>query len=57
MAHEELAKHYEHREKDFAAADQMTRRALAIALRQRSPKVPELEHRLRRITNRRQRVG
>ena len=53
MAYEELAKHYEHRLKDFRAADQVTRRALAVALRKRSPKVPELEHRLQRITKRR----
>lgn len=52
MAYEELAKYYEHRQKDFDAAGQITRRALAIALRSRSPKVSDLEHRLNRITRR-----
>jgi len=57
LAYEELAKHYEHRLKDFSAAGRITRRALAVALRIRSPKVPELEHRLRRLTKRQEATG
>ncbi|NLJ75359.1 MAG: hypothetical protein GX331_10260 [Firmicutes bacterium] len=49
MAYEELAKHYEHRLNDLKAASHATRRALAIAWQTKSPKVPDLEHRLRRI--------
>ncbi len=48
-AYEELAKFYEHRAKDLGAADQITRRALAIAWQTKSPKTPALEHRLKRI--------
>lgn len=46
---EELAKYYEHKTKDLAAAEQITRRALAFAWHNRSPKIPALEHRLNRI--------
>ena len=46
---EELAKYYEHRAKDLASAESVTRRALAIAWHSRSPKAPALEHRLQRI--------
>lgn len=57
MAHEELAKHYEHRHKDFEEASRITRRALAIALRTRPAKVPDLEHRLHRINRRQETVS
>ena len=46
---EEVAKYYEHKKKDLASAEQITRRALALAWQKRSPKVPALEHRLKRI--------
>lgn len=49
VAAEELAKYLEHRAKDLAAAQQVTRRALAVAWQNRSPKAPALEHRLRRL--------
>lgn len=49
VAYEELAKFYEHRAKDLGAADQVTRRALAVAWQAKSPKIPALEHRLQRI--------
>lgn len=49
IAYEELAKYYEHRLKDLAAAEQVTRRALALAWHTKSLKVADLEHRLRRI--------
>lgn len=57
MAHEELAKHYEHRRKDFKEAGRITKRALAIALRTRPAKVPDLEYRLNRITRRQETVS
>lgn len=48
--YEELAKHYEHRLKDLAAAQQVTRRALALAWRSKSPRAAaEWEHRLQRL--------
>ncbi|NMB19716.1 MAG: hypothetical protein GX979_02500 [Firmicutes bacterium] len=46
---EEMAKYYEHKKKDLASAEQITRRALALAWQKRSPKVSALEHRLKRI--------
>lgn len=46
---EELAKYYEHRAKDLSSAEHVTRRALAIAWQNRSPKASALEHRLKRI--------
>jgi tetratricopeptide (TPR) repeat protein len=46
---EELAKYYEHRTKDLTSAEQITRRALAVAWQSRSPKTSALEHRLRRL--------
>jgi hypothetical protein len=49
LGYEELAKYYEHRLKDLAAAKQVTRRALALAWRSKSQKAAELEHRLRRL--------
>ncbi|NMB02162.1 MAG: hypothetical protein GX971_11720 [Firmicutes bacterium] len=52
-AAEELAKYYEHRAKDLSGAEQVTRRALAIAWQSRSPKIPALEHRLKRIQGKR----
>lgn len=51
LSYEELAKYYEHRLKDLAAAQQITRRALALAWRTKSQKAAELEHRLRRLEN------
>ncbi len=48
---EELAKYYEHRAKDLPAAQLVTRKALAVAWREKSPLVPSLEHRLKRIEN------
>lgn len=48
---EELAKYYEHRSKDLHSAEQVTRRALAIAWQTRSSKTPHLEYRLRRLEN------
>ncbi len=50
-AYEELAKYYEHRAKDLATAEQITRRALAIAWQTGSARAAALEHRLRRIRN------
>lgn len=55
-ASEELAKYYEHRAGDLASAEQVTRRALAIAWQAKSPKTPALEHRLKRIENKAQRL-
>ena len=49
VAYEELAKFYEHKAKDLGAADQLTRRALAVAWQAKSAKIPALEHRLSRI--------
>lgn len=49
LCYEELAKYYEHRQKDLAAAQQVTRRALALAWRTKSQKAAELEHRLKRL--------
>ena len=46
---EEVAKYYEHKKKDLISAEQVTRRALALAWQKRSPKAPALEHRLKRI--------
>ncbi len=46
---EELAKYYEHQKKDLGSAEQITRRALALAWQKRSSKTSALEHRLRRI--------
>lgn len=43
-AFEELAKHYEHRERDFAAALQMTRSAIALA------DTPQIRRREQRLT-------
>jgi len=45
-AFEELAKHYEHRERDFGAALQMTRSALALA------DTPQLRRRQQRLSGR-----
>lgn len=49
LSYEELAKYYEHRLKDLAAAQQVTRRALALAWRTKSQKAADLEHRLKRL--------
>lgn len=49
FAAEELAKYYEHRLKDLLGAEQVTRRALALAWQSRSPRASALEHRLKRI--------
>lgn len=46
---EELAKYYEHKAKDLDSAERVTRRALALAWQSRSPKIPVLEHRLKRL--------
>jgi hypothetical protein len=45
-AYEELAKHYEHRERDFRAALQMTRSALALA------DTPQIRRREQRLSGR-----
>ncbi|HHU61829.1 MAG TPA: hypothetical protein GXZ55_07725 [Natronincola sp.] len=49
LAHEELAKYYEHRLKDLNSAQRVTKHALAIAWSLRSPKASDFEHRLQRI--------
>jgi len=46
---EELDKYYEHKKKDLDSAQQITRRALALAWQKRSPKIPAFEHRLKRL--------
>jgi len=46
---EELAKHHEHRERDYATALEMTRRALAI---EDTPEMRRREERLKRRVNR-----
>ncbi len=54
-AHISLAKHYEHRARDFAKAEQITQAAIGIvssksvAPRERKRLLPELNHRLARI--------
>jgi len=47
--YEELAKYYEHRLRDLPNAEQMTRKALALAWQSKSPKISALEHRLKRL--------
>lgn len=54
-AHEELAKHYEHNERDYAAAREWTVKALTLVGQPRFPRyellrwLPDLEHRLDRL--------
>lgn len=56
-AYEELAKYYEHRRKDLPRAQEITRRALALARQLQSPKILDLEHRLQRIEGKLQKKG
>ncbi len=55
-AYEELAKYYEHKKKDLGAAITMTRRGLALALRQHLVRVPAFEHRLDRLERSQQKI-
>ncbi|MGI6037637.1 MAG: ribonuclease H-like domain-containing protein [Limnochordia bacterium] len=57
VACEQLAKYYEHRKRDLAAAQQMAKRGLALALRCHPRRVGAFEHRLSRIEAKRGRRG
>jgi len=61
-AHEELAKYYEHRRRDFALASDIVERALALAVRAdreyASPRhIEAFQYRLARLTSRRKRAA
>jgi uncharacterized protein YprB with RNaseH-like and TPR domain len=62
-AHEELAKHYEHKERDYAEAKRWTEAALAILKMPDSPRYErlrwedDLKHRLKRLERKIERYG